>query len=137
MLFLSSLAVAFAPLQQSGEGTGTDSASTPPTAEQPELPASPPSEPQVIEQKIDASRARPPVVRASPGDQLQLHVTSPKSGTVEIAGVGPTEDVGPAQPAFFDVLLRDPGEYRVRFLETRREIARISVSSASAGAERR
>ena len=137
MLFLSSLAAALAPVEQDGGGTSTDSASTPSTAELPAQPASPASKPQVIDRRIDASRATSPVIRAAPGDQLQLRITSQSSGTVEIAGIGPTEDVGPAQPAFFDVLLRDPGEYPVRFLETRREIARISVSPAPAGGQSR
>jgi hypothetical protein len=74
------------------------------------------------------------VIRAEPGDQLQLRITSLRPGTVELVDIGPTEDVGPNQPAFFDVLLRREGTFAVRFLGTEREIASIEVSAAPADA---
>ena len=52
-------------------------------------------------------------IKARPGDQLELKVTSEKPGTVELADLGPAEDVGPEQPAFFDVLLESEGTYPV------------------------
>ena len=77
---------------------------------------------------MDAAADRPIPIRARTGDRLALKVTSRESATVELEGIGPTEDVGPRQPAFFDVLLREDGDYPVRFLDSQREIATIEVS---------
>jgi hypothetical protein len=128
LLFLSSLAAALSPVQQSGKSVSTTENST--TEAEPVTPSSPPAEvaeSRLIRQSVDASRSEPPVIEADVGDQLQLRVTSKESGTVELTGIGPTEDVGPRQPAFFDVLLREDGIYVVRFLGTDREIAHIDV----------
>jgi len=126
MLFLSSLAAAFAPVQEGvEEGGSTDSTTQSSTIGSTGDPA--PSEPQLIRQGLDASQKQPLTIRADAGDQLQLRVTSRRSGTIELAGIGPTEDVGPEQPALFDVLLEAEGTYPVRFLETEREIAQIEV----------
>jgi hypothetical protein len=57
-----------------------------------------------------------------------LEITSSRPGTIELAGLGPAEDVGENQPAYFDVYLRDEGSYPVRFIDDPREIARIDVS---------
>jgi hypothetical protein len=131
LLFLSSLAAALAPVQETGESvsSSTETSTTdPPTS--PTLPGPSGEEPTLIIQSVDTSLERSPLIRAGVGDQLQLKVTSRRTGTVELEDIGPTEDAGPQQPAFFDVLLREPGTYRVRFLETDREIARIKVSAA-------
>lgn len=131
LLFLSSLAAALAPVQPGTETTSsTTSSGTAPAAEAPALPGGALGEPRVIDQSIHASDDRPALIRARVGDQLQLRVTSRRSGTVELQGLGPAEDVGAGQPAFFDVLLRDDGSYPVRFLDRKRQIARIRVSPA-------
>ncbi|MDQ3727970.1 MAG: hypothetical protein M3355_00110 [Actinomycetota bacterium] len=135
MLFLSSLAAALAPVQQGVEkGASSQTSTTESTSNAPTLPESAANEPQLIRQSVDASKARPPLIRADLGDQLQLRVTSRRSGTVELVDVGPTEDVGPNQPAFFDVLLRREGTFPVRFLDTDREVATIKVSLTPADA---
>jgi len=132
MLFLSSLAAALAPVQQGVDEGGSSETSTEESttssALEPNLPS---SEPQLIRQQVDASQERPVIIRADLGDQLQLRVTSERPGTVELSGLGPTEDVGPDQPAHFDVLLESDGNFPVRFLEperTEREFARIEVN---------
>ena len=126
LLFLSSLAAALAPVENR---VGTDSSSSTSTAaEATTLPENGAAEPRSIEQTVDAGANRPIPIRARTGDRLELKVTSQESGTVELNGIGPTEDVGPRQPAFFDVLLREAGNYPVRFLGSEREIATIEVS---------
>lgn len=120
LLFLSSLATALAPVEP-GMQTSTSSSTAP---------ASPGSNAQgaLIRQSVDTSAATPPVIEATPGDQLQLRITSRAPGTIELAGIGPTEDVGPDQPALFDVLLEGAGEFPVRFLGSERRVATIEVS---------
>ncbi len=138
LLFLSSLAAALAPVQRTEKSvsTTTSSESSTTDAENPD-PATLPGAaagnmPRLIEQQVDTSREQAPTIRARVGDQLQLRVTSRTPGTVELAGIGATEDIGAAQPAFFDVILRNAGTYRVRFLDTGREIARIEVAEPPA-----
>src|SRR5688500_5584805 len=128
LLFLSSLAAALAPVQ---DRAGTESSSTSTTAGPETLPdAETPVDARVVEQSIDASAPRPALIRARVGDRLQLRVTSRRPGTVELVGLGPAEDVGPRQPAFFDVFLRDEGSYTVQFLESERDVAQLEVSPA-------
>lgn len=139
LLFLSSLAAALAPVRQTGKSvstSSTDTSTTEATASPPTLPATGGSvgAPGLINQSVDAATKKAPLIRAGVGDQLQLRVTSQRTGTVELVNIGPTEDVGPQQPAFFDVLLRDEGTYPVRLLGTDSEIARIKVSGPQAEA---
>jgi hypothetical protein len=132
LLFLSSLAAALAPVQE-GVKNGTSTESTSTTAESATLPEDGATdEGRLIAQSVDASGLRPAVVRARAGDRLELRVTSHRSGTVELEGLGPAEDVGPHQPAYFDVFLRDDGSFPVRFIDTGIEIARIEVAPARA-----
>ena len=137
LLFLSSLAAALAPVQQTGKSVSTtdsEPSTTAPAPSPPTLPGAVGVTPRVIEQSIDTSSEKTPAIQARTGDRLRLRVTSREPGTVELAGIGPAEDVGPQQPAFFDVLLREQGTYRVQFLGTGREIARIEVSDPEAPA---
>ena len=140
LLFLSSLAAALAPVQQTEESSSsstTDTSTTDATAGSSTQSETSNGAPALINQSVDAALEKAPLIRARTGDQLQLRVTSQKTGTVELVGIGPTEDVGPQQPAFFDVLLRDPGTHPVRFLETGREIAKIKVSAKQPAAPSR
>jgi hypothetical protein len=126
LLFLSSLAAALAPVQ---DRTATESSSTSTTAEPTTLPdAEVAQDARLVTQSVHASAPRPALIRARVGDRLRLRVTSRRSGTVELVGLGPAEDVGPRQPAFFDVFLREDGSYPVQFLGTEREVARLEVS---------
>ncbi|MDQ3759270.1 MAG: hypothetical protein M3331_04930 [Actinomycetota bacterium] len=133
LLFLSSLATALAPVEQAGNADSTTSTDTS-TTDSTTLSGPSTGDPQLIRQSIDSSLAEPPVVRATVGDQLQLQVTSQQPGTVELVGIGPTEDVGARQPAHFDVLLRAEGTFPVRLLGTKREIALIKVTAPGADA---
>lgn len=127
LLFLSSLAAALAPVQQTRTDSSSSDSAT--TAEAPTLPDEDlAAEPQLVSEKVDASAKSPGAIRARVGDRLELKVTSERSGTVELTGLGPAEDVGLNQPAFFDVLLREEGDYPVRFLGSESEIALIKVS---------
>jgi hypothetical protein len=133
MLFLALMAAALAPV----DGERDESGSTGSTSTTSPVATPPPgssSRGELIKQSIDASGSKPSIIRAVQGDQLQLRVTSTTPGTVEIPGLSPTEDVGPEQPAFFDILFRGAGKYSVRFLESRREIARIEVVGSEARA---
>ena len=127
LLFLSSLAAALAPVE---DRTGTESSSTSTsTADAPTLPETGAGEDaRVVTQSVDASATRPALVRVRVGDRLRLRVTSRRPGTVELVGLGPAEDVGPRQPADFDVFLREEGSYPVQFLDTERDVAQIEVS---------
>ncbi len=128
LLFLSSLAAALAPVQN-GVRDGSSSTSTATEADAPAAAEEvAEGESSLVTQTVDASAGRPTVVRAQTGDRLRLEVTSSRAGTVELAGLGPAEDVGENQPALFDVYLRDDGSYPVRFIDDEREIARIDVS---------
>ena len=131
MLFLSSLAAALAPVQRGAEeGSSSDSSTTESTTSSAAAPDAASGEPQLIRQSVDASQRRPVRIRADLGDQLQLRVTSERPGTVELAGIGPTEDVGPNQPAFFDVLLESKGTFPVQFLDRERAFAWIAVRAS-------
>jgi hypothetical protein len=128
LLFLSSLAAALAPVQN-GARDGSSTTSTTTAADAPtEAKDVAEGETRLITQTVDASARRPAVVRARIGDRLSLEVTSSRPGTVELARLGPAEDVGESQPALFDVYLRDEGSFPVRFIDDRREVARIDVS---------
>jgi hypothetical protein len=128
LLFLSSLAAALAPVERRSEDTSTSTtdAVTEPVAQQGEL----------VEATIDGAAKRPQRVRAHVGDQLQLRVTSERVATVELAGLGPTEDVDPVAPALFDVLLPEPGRYEVRELGGKGEVYGTIVVSRPAPKER-
>jgi len=126
LLFLSSLAAALAPVE---DRTGTESSSTSTsTSDAPTLPETGGEDARVVTQSVDASATRPALVRVKVGDRLRLRVTSRRRGTVELVGLGPAEDVGPRQPADFDVFLREEGSYPVQFLDTQRDAALIEVS---------
>jgi hypothetical protein len=120
LLFLSSLAAALAPVeQQRDESSTTSTTETTPTA----LAGG-----ELVHRKLAADPKDPPRVDAAVGDQLQLRVTSKRPATLELVGLGPTEDVDPAAPALFDVLLDRKGTFRIRALETGNVVGRIQVS---------
>jgi hypothetical protein len=133
LLFLSSLAAALAPVQDGRKLVSSTSSTETTTAEAPALPASDASsDARLISQSVDARNRRAAPIRARTGDQLQLRVTSDTPGTVELVGLGAAEDVGPKQPAYFDVLLRTDGTYPIRFFGADEDIARIEVSLPAA-----
>jgi hypothetical protein len=121
LLFLSSLAAALAPVEQQRDESSTTS-----TTEVP--PETALAGGELVHRKLAADPKDPPQVDAAVGDQLQLRVTSKRPATLELLGLGPTEDVDPAAPALFDVLLDRKGTFRIRALETGKVVGRILVS---------
>ena len=81
-----------------------------------------------MHRKLAADPKDPPRVEAAVGDQLQLRVTSKRPATLELVRLGPTEDVDPAAPALFDVLLDRKGTFK----SARSRPARWSARSGSA-----
>jgi hypothetical protein len=121
LLFLSSLAAALAPVEpQRDEETSTATTEAPPEAT---LTGNDP-----VRKTLAADPKDPPRVKAAVGDQLQLRVTSKRAATLELVRLGPTEDVDPAAPALFDVLLDRKGRFPIRELETDRKVGEIRVS---------
>ena len=120
LLFLSSLAAALAPVERSSDETSTSTtdAVTEPVA----------AEGDLVRATLDGTAKGPQRIKASVGDQLQLRVTARQPATIQLVGLGPTEDADPLAPALFDVLLEERGTYPVRELESRQELGTIVVS---------
>jgi hypothetical protein len=127
LLFLSSLAAALAPVERQSDETttATTATDTEPVAEQGD----------VVRATLDGDAKRPQRVRAKVGDQLRLRVTSDRVATVELVGLGPTEDVDPVAPALFDVLLSEAGRFEVRELGGKRQLYGTIVVSRPAPKE--
>jgi hypothetical protein len=120
LLFLSSLAAALAPVERSSEDTSTTTTDTltDPVADQGDL----------VRKRLAASTKDPGRVEVGVGDQLQLRVTSQRPMTIELRRLGPVEDVDPAAPALFDLLLDEEGRYPLRELASGRLVGTISVT---------
>ena len=120
LLFLSSLAAALAPVERSSDETSTSTteAITEPVAAGGDL----------VRATLDGRKEKIQRIRASVGDQLQLRVLSGRPATIELVGLGPTDDVDPIAPARFDVLLEERGRFPVRELGRGRELGAIVVS---------
>lgn len=126
LLFVSSLAAALAPVRP-GERSTSSSTTTTTEAEGAKDASPPPGGGALVRAAIDADAKRPSTARAAVGDQLQLRIDSRRVATVEIARLGATEAVAPLSPARFDLLLTEPGEYPIRFLETRQRFGTLVV----------
>jgi hypothetical protein len=57
----------------------------------------------------------PEQIEVESGDQLALTVTSGEPGEVSLPDFGVIEFAGPGNPATFNVLVEDAGEFAVRF----------------------
>lgn len=119
LLFLSSLAAVLAPRPPLEEDQ------PPPATERPEAPA--PSSGALVHASLEADKRRAKPIRASVGDQLQLRVSGKRPATATIPALGASQGLGPLAPAELDLLLRDPGRYSVRILESGRVIGTIVV----------
>ena len=120
LLFLSSLAAAFAPVERSSETTSS-------TTTEP-LPELAKDEGKLLRETIDSTAKRPPTIAARVGDQLQLRVDVERPATLELVGLGDVEDADPVAPALFDVLLDTEGRFRIRTLESKQTVGTIEVS---------
>jgi len=121
LLFVSSLVAALAPVRPV-----EDEPEPEPPSPAPAVPA--PSDPKIVEAQIDADAAEPPTISVTAGDQLRLEVVSRTPGTVELVGLGPTDDVDRFDPALFNLLLSEADSYAVRFLGKKRTLGTIEVS---------
>lgn len=121
LLFLSSLAAALAPVEPQRDETST-STTTDPTPEAAFAGG------DLVREKLVADPKDPPRIKAAVGDQLQLRVTSKRAATLVLVRLGPTEDVDPAAPALFDVLLDRKGTFPIKELETGKKVGEILVS---------
>jgi len=121
LLFLSSLAAALAPVDPQRDDTS--SSTTTETVPEGALAGG-----DLVREKLVADPKDPPRIKATVGDQLQLRVTSKRAATLELVGIGPTEDVDPAAPALFDILLERKGQIRIRELETGKVVGVVRVS---------
>lgn len=119
LLVMSSAAAALVPVTPREETTSST------REQQPEQQRSTGS---LVVASLDAQTRRPAPIRAQAGDQLQLRVSAPVVETVQLRGIGATEDVDPDAPARFDVTLREPGTYPVRLLFSGRQVGVIRVS---------
>ena len=108
LLVLSSVAAALVPVEErSRENLSTNTGST----SAPELPTG-----GFISRSVDASTKEPGRIRASPGDQLELVVTSGRPAQVAIPALDELEDADPEFAARFDLLLVDAGRYPVEMI---------------------
>ncbi len=120
LLFLSSLAAAFAPVERSSETTSS-------TTPEP-LPDLAKDDGKLLRETIAPAAKRPPTIAARVGDQLQLRVEVDRPATLELVGLGDVEDADPVAPALFDVLLEEEGRFPIRVLQSRRRVGTIQVS---------
>lgn len=99
LMLVSTVAAALAPQRRpSSESTETGTTAT--------RAPSPPSG-ELIEEVIPARPERPLVIEAEPGDQLSLTVRVAEPQPVSIEALGLTSFATPADPARFDILLRE------------------------------
>lgn len=66
-----------------------------------------------VREHIDASVKDPPTVRAFVGDQLTLTVSADPAREIAILPLGITDFAGTDAPAYFNILLREPGSYPI------------------------
>jgi hypothetical protein len=85
---------------------------------------------QLIEASVRTGARRLETIRVRPGDQLELTVRSRIDGQVEIRRFGLIEDLGPAMPARFSLLMSEPGSFAVRLAGSRRDVATIEVAAS-------
>ena len=145
LLGLSTLAAALVPQHALRTGTTTRATTTQPA--QSTTTASPPAG-RSLSAKIVVGGKKVPVVagpvcaKRNPscepihvGDQLSLRVLSNVQAEVEIPAFGLIGVAGENAPAYFQLLLDQPGTLGVVFTSTHRVAARIEVLSAPAAAK--
>lgn len=127
LLVVSTLAAALVPPPQSQrEGSETETTTTEPRPERKQ----PQRRGRLIERTVDVSPRGPETIRMRRGDELTLTVRSDVPDQVEIPAFGRIEDVGPGDPARFDLLPAVTGIFDARLLDARRVVARLRVSPA-------
>jgi hypothetical protein len=121
LLAISTFAAALAPVQEPA---------TPPIRET-TAPAPGPAAgaSRLIHARLDADAPKPGVVRAEPGDRLELLVASKQPREISIDRLGLIANAAPGAPARFDTLLGEPGSLPVTVLGGA-SIGRVAVERA-------
>ena len=129
LLVLSSAVAALIPVERAAREDTTTSTTT--------TEAAPLETGDLVHRRVGADSGRPQTIRIDRGDQLELTVTSPKPGQVEIVALGVLEDVDRFLPARLDLLPADQGTYPIRLVpdappgDRGRVIGRIVVRRAT------
>jgi hypothetical protein len=84
---------------------------------------------RLVKAALSPSMRPPARIKVRRGDQLALTVRARAAGQVEIPAFGLIEDVGPDDPARFDLLSDRLGIFEVRLAGSGRVIGRIAVAS--------
>ena len=108
LLVISSVAAALTPRPEREASPSTTSQSTATTTT-----TGPQRVGSLIERRIPARPPEPVEIRARVGDQVRLLVEVAQPGFVRIPDLGRSAFASPADPARFDILLRDAGNYGV------------------------
>ena len=125
LLGISIVAAAIAPERQSsllGEDTTEESTTEPETTTTPD-PS--PSSGELVTTRIEADPEKPETIRAAPGDQLELEVSSSRPREIQIEAFGVLEPAEPDSPALFSLLLREAGELAITDAESGEILGRI------------
>ena len=116
LLVISSIAAALVPVERDSLDDNTTTTTS----------AARPTSSELIRRTVEAG-GKIEKIRARVGDQLELRVRVRRPGEVAIPKLGQLQAVDPAAPAYFDLLLDEPGAYPVRLVGADRPIARIKA----------
>lgn len=114
LLTISTLAAALVPPpQESQESSSTTTATSTTT----EATTDEPKADDLIRAEVPVPKGdeAPRQVDVEPGDQLALTVTSGEAGEVSLPDFGLVEFAGPGNPATFNVLVEESGQFPIRF----------------------
>jgi hypothetical protein len=126
MLMLSTFAAVLVPVREDSESTTESSTTTTETA------AADSDRSRILSETIDASAKKPQTVKIALGDTLTLRVRTDEATEVAIPRLDEIEDADPADPALFDLLPIEAGEYRVTELESGDVIGTVEVQEPKA-----
>jgi hypothetical protein len=118
LLAISTLAAALAPVREPAS-TSTQEPTVP-------VPEAGPAAGELVKARIDAAAKDPEIVRATPGDRLELLVSSPEPAEISIEPLGLIGNASAGAPARFDAALGEPGTLPVTILGGR-TIGRVEV----------
>lgn len=131
MLILLAISTAVAALAPQPANRGEDSTETeavaPPTEPGWRLDASAPTGQEVV-RRVRSDSEQAERIELSPGDHLELYVSSDRGEVVTIPGLGLTATTVPGTPARFDILATRAGEFEIRGEARPEPVATIAVS---------
>jgi hypothetical protein len=127
LLAVGAIAAALTPRDMRKSGpTASGTTSAPP---EPNQHAAAGAEAREISRTVDASAAKPAIVRTRTGDLLHLVVRAPAPDEVELQGLGRFESVDESSPARFDFFLVLPGTFPIRLQQSGRVLGRLVVDA--------